>query len=232
MGNTPASRNVSQRFPGSPPHAWGIHSPAGHLSEPARFTPTCVGNTSTVLSRTALTPVHPHMRGEYFIISDERRTRFGSPPHAWGIPLEVIRVCETVRFTPTCVGNTPPRRTGRRARSVHPHMRGEYLMSKPRVASADGSPPHAWGIPVMTSCSSISPGFTPTCVGNTLAPGTASRCPPVHPHMRGEYRGAVRRRDQALGSPPHAWGIHYKRPPNLYAQAPQSVDSASRPRFR
>ena len=30
---------------------------------------------------------------------------------------------------------------------------------------------------------------------------------PVHPHMRGEYTLVLLNRPEAIGSPPHAWGI-------------------------
>src|SRR5205807_8788257 len=70
---------------GSPPHAWGIQDPDDYRRQPARFTPTCVGNTgkpSLIVSGPA---VHPHMRGEYFNIHNPIITVYGSPPHAWGI---------------------------------------------------------------------------------------------------------------------------------------------------
>ena len=73
----------------------------------------------------------------------------------------------SLRFTPTCVGNT--RRSSILAiyTSVHPHMRGEYA---PQPMS-----------------SYLVRRFTPTCVGNTRAKEPKACHEPVHPHMRGEY---------------------------------------------
>ena len=71
-----------------------------------RFTPTCVGNTSWPPVLLPVSSVHPHMRGEYEIESEEFATTAGSPPHAWGIRQAPHRDAITQRFTPTCVGNT------------------------------------------------------------------------------------------------------------------------------
>ena len=51
---------------GSSPHAWGIHVSVVPLRQTFRFIPTCVGNTIDRLRRRGYSPVHPHMRGEYY----------------------------------------------------------------------------------------------------------------------------------------------------------------------
>ncbi len=172
---------------GSPPHAWGILILPVQLAGIKRFTPTCVGNTShhtidikscrftpTCVGNTGvlvivqrLEAVHPHMRGEYNGLHLIKFCGCGSPPHAWGIRgyLQVIE--STLRFTPTCVGNTGayvsdefggavhPHMRGEYVRvtglasvlTVHPHMRGEYLNVPKASVHYSGSPPHAWGIP-------------------------------------------------------------------------------------
>ena len=94
----------------------------------------------------------------------------------------------TLRFTPTCVGNTcayfvlvnnstvHPHMRGEYVDykasqdptfAVHPHMRGEYRNNSKVESTIYGSPPHAWGILhdnlwIQRRCR-----FTPTCVGNT-----------------------------------------------------------------
>ena len=51
-------------------------------------------------------PVHPHVRGEYYIDEVDGPCLGGSSPRAWGI-LEWLGVAALVgRFIPTCVGNT------------------------------------------------------------------------------------------------------------------------------
>ena len=132
---------------GSPPHAWGILTYGTYGCLRGRFTPTCVGNTSTIPSRSPVVTVHPHMRGEYGGKGGSVNANAGSPPHAWGIHIFALLSGRRLRFTPTCVGNT--------------QAQGKTL------AEARGSPPHAWGIHVSTT-SLVTPfRFTPTCVGNT-----------------------------------------------------------------
>ena len=92
---------------GSPPHAWGIHKHDEDEGGVDRITPTCVGNTLRSSTIKYLFQDHPHMRGEYVVISSRRGILIGSPPHAWGIlGLNTIGVLRD-RITPTCVGNTP-----------------------------------------------------------------------------------------------------------------------------
>ncbi len=91
-------------------------------------------------------PVHPHLRGEYGFVALAHEWDDGSPPPAWGIHCRLVYVRFSVRFTPTCVGNTTfMAHAGLRSRftptcvgntpvyialksikPVHPHLRGEY----------------------------------------------------------------------------------------------------------
>ena len=95
---------------GSSPHAWGI--PVWPLAARGafRFIPTCVGNTFCANVGRQNGAVHPHMRGEYYVVSVQNRLLNGSSPHAWGIrcPSHQARPC--CRFIPTCVGNTPSKK--------------------------------------------------------------------------------------------------------------------------
>ena len=70
--------------------------------------------------------VHPHMRGEYCVIMRTTHVYNGSPPHAWGIRVLMVTGTRTLRFTPTCVGNTCAYFVLVNNSTVHPHMRGEY----------------------------------------------------------------------------------------------------------
>ena len=67
-------------------------------------------------------------------------------------------------------------------------MRGEYLASLAPEPTFLGSPPHAWGIPRLTSGAASRSGITPTCVGNTSFGTRSSPSGKDHPHMRGEYQ--------------------------------------------
>ena len=91
---------------GSPPHAWGRRIANESIAIVKRFTPTCVGKTNARCSAQSPQPVHPHMRGEDVGNGDERQTRCGSPPHAWGRRTGIKAKAHILRFTPTCVGKT------------------------------------------------------------------------------------------------------------------------------
>ncbi len=112
----------------------------------------------------------------------------GSPPHAWGIPEDTTVQVSDIRFTPTCVGNTAVAPSELSPIPVHPHMRGEYVLTG--LLCRYGTR------------------FTPTCVGNTFDPVLKTSLQAVHPHMRGEYPFVQALGDLVRGSPPHAWGIH------------------------
>src|SRR5262245_22266255 len=229
-GHRPGTRGAG-RF--TPTCVGNTCDPSGAACITLRFTPTCVGNTTTwsapalVLSgspphawgirRAAPSPaggipVHPHMRGEYIVSLAELMEGKGSPPHAWGIQAILRLQSAQIRFTPTCVGNTPASASIRSRPTVHPHMRGEYASSRGSSNGAPGSPPHAWGIRDLPALDPTALRFTPTCVGNTpgsTRPGPAGT---VHPHMRGEYGHHRRRGAPAVRFTPHCGGNTGRRP--------------------
>ena len=203
-----SSRGVVTATPsGSPPRAWGILRGLGSDERRSRFTPTCVGNTIRPTFPAARVAVHPHVRGEYPSDLAERRIEDGSPPRAWGIRVDGGDSTRGPRFTPTCVGNTDDRDMLFRIHAVHPHVRGEYQFRQNRVASSPGSPPRAWGIRGERLCPHACDRFTPTCVGNTAVGWTECDYWSVHPHVRGEYFGNDEASTTSSGSPPRAWGI-------------------------
>ena len=134
---------------GSSPRAWGIRR-------------------STSWTHTRL-PVHPHVRGEYIAARAAQLGQHGSSPRAWGIHISLSHRMDSVRFIPTCVGNTHPPARARIAVSVHPHVRGEYTLAQHGRIGQDGSSPRAWGIPTASCYGTSPPRFIPTCVGNTAA---------------------------------------------------------------
>ena len=173
-----------------------------------RFTPTCVGNTKDQCDDRGRASVHPHVRGEYSSQYPCPIPAFGSPPRAWGIHcIRCPKLC-TVRFTPTCVGNTPEPLPIPPASAVHPHVRGEYHLALLVMFSQTGSPPRAWGIPHLRPRRPFLDRFTPTCVGNTISKKRVDAISSVHPHVRGEYLRAMTAPSLCAGSPPRAWGIH------------------------
>ena len=152
--------------------------------------------------------VHPHVRGEYTPKPRPAATNNGSPPRAWGILDRKIRSITILRFTPTCVGNTPCPRCGHYYPPVHPHVRGEYVRQWLAGENDFGSPPRAWGILSALKFEATANRFTPTCVGNTLRLCRRAHELTVHPHVRGESPHGGQGDLARYGSPPRAWGIH------------------------
>ena len=128
VGNTLLVVIVHDAAGGSSPHAWGIPDVVVLVGIRGRFIPTCVGNTATLLQHRRLRSVHPHMRGEYSCSAGGLCGSYGSSPHAWGIRLLGRAGQRRYRFIPTCVGNTQTAFQLRGGSSVHPHMRGEYIL--------------------------------------------------------------------------------------------------------
>ena len=89
-------------------------------------------------------------------------------------------------------------------------MRGEYLITAILVKQQQGSPPHAWRIPVLQLNRYTNIGITSTCVENTLTLEIFRREDEDHLHMRGEYLALAIASFEVKGSPPHAWRILYE----------------------
>jgi len=53
---------------GSPPRTWGRHGYGGRVGGTGRFTPTHVGKTPFTKQGIRYTLVHPHARGEDFVL--------------------------------------------------------------------------------------------------------------------------------------------------------------------
>ncbi len=171
------------------PHVCGEH--ARHdamVAAPARFTPTCVGNTiSSAVGIPEQYGSPPRVWGT--------RSRSRSPyrartvhPHVCGEHTRPFRrLWWPLRFTPTCVGNTQVERICKEAVSVHPHVCGEHTGLFKSASPCVGSPPRVWGTLVLDVPEVALFRFTPTCVGNTwsLCPERIGRS--VHPHVCGEH---------------------------------------------
>ncbi len=155
----------------------------------------------------SITLVHPHGCGEYRCNRTQPIRLRGSPPRVWGIRRYTLRFGHRFRFTPTGVGNTVYQYTEGAQLVVHPHGCGEYG-STPRFAMRwPGSPPRVWGIRLTWTPTPTRSRFTPTGVGNTVAPRHGLPPVRVHPHGCGEYPSATNRSNGWHGSPPRVWGI-------------------------
>ena len=155
-----------------PPHAWGILPYLTSRYVRGRFIPTCVGNTVRFMPQAPGKSVHPHVRGEYRALPLTMAVSSGSSPRAWGILFLRPLGQGGRRFIPTCVGTTIYCRKRDTPDTVHPHVRGEYIIAAEPAADCTGSSPRAWGIRFWMASSSF--------------------LDSVHPHVRGEYRSANR----------------------------------------
>ena len=148
------------------------------------------------------------MRGEYSSISLLSGFGIGSTPHARGILSSRITQTAESRFTPACAGNTRINLLVQNIIKVHPRMRGEYDIAGVSTLGVKGSPPHARGILCQHNYNTAHPRFTPACAGNTWQNMNSLSFDKVHPRMRGEYNMVLCNRQDFIGSPPHARGIH------------------------
>ena len=154
---------------GSPPRAWGpLHSQGG-FGLAQRFTPTAVGTTRSTIRSMSSIAVHPHGRGDHFFAISSMRSRFGSPPRAWGPHRHRQLHRIGYRFTPTGVGTTTSTTFLSTCSTVHPHGRGDHEKNRFGPQGSAGSPPRAWGPLTTVSVAIAKPRFTPTGVGTTFS---------------------------------------------------------------
>ena len=157
---------------GSPPRAWGRQHLPLLVEVVNRFTPTCMGTTSSCGSSV--------------------RRAYGSPPRAWGRRHNNLLNRVEPRFTPTCMGTTPSSSESQRSGTVHPHVHGDDAALMAATHFAAGSPPRAWGRRMGRCTSQNLRRFTPTCMGTTPRSSPATPPAAVHPHVHG---------DDVLGTP-------------------------------
>ena len=172
---------------GSSPRAWGTLRLLGRQQLDRRFIPTRVGNTRAMILRVARTPVHPHARGEHSASGSPNLSRNGSSPRAWGTHQQARHARPHRRFIPTRVGNTSTAPRSLNHFAVHPHARGEHVMTPEWIRRVGGSSPRAWGTLQRQRRVEQERRFIPTRVGNTPCASARLTAIAVHPHARGEH---------------------------------------------
>ena len=152
-----------------------------------RITPTYMGNTAIASNLSPSSKDHPHIHGEYWMISRCWLDVMGSPPHTWGIHLQFALDIAPSGITPTYMGNTIVKLLSGSTRKDHPHIHGEYLPYRTFISVVKGSPPHTWGILVLATCWPSRLRITPTYMGNTTLKPGFYQIGKDHPHIHGEY---------------------------------------------
>ena len=166
-GDDGVTYRVANPRRGSPPRVWGRRP--GHWRDqgPQRFTPTCVGTTSSMAFCMARCAVHPHVCGDDTSADVSTPGGSGSPPRVWGRLVMLVSPSGRGRFTPTCVGTTRAPAGARAGSEVHPHVCGDDVRRAHSSCMNVGSPPRVWGRPLIGAVRRGLSRFTPTCVGTT-----------------------------------------------------------------
>ena len=177
-------------------------------------------------------PVHPHARGEHFVLGPNFNGTCGSSPRPWGTSVFPVNNPVGSRFIPTPVGNMKDQRIQDLFIAVHPHARGEHSFSICVSISCTGSSPRPWGTYPFPGFLGVHHRFIPTPVGNM--PAAPPMGPPISgssPRPWGTCVGIGRRRlrERFIPTPvgniivtpktlravsvhPHARGEHYPGP--------------------
>ena len=134
------------------------------------------------------TTVHPHARGERPACLGALDRNVGSSPRPWGTRVFRTSQPSRWRFIPTPVGNAHAAAGDGGQKTVHPHARGERIITAALAIATYGSSPRPWGT------------RQPDHSRKTLAA--------VHPHARGERKRYAVRLLQSFGSSPRPWGTH------------------------
>ena len=85
-------------------------------------------------------------------------------------------------------------------------MRGDNAAFPNVNAQCVGTPPRAWGQPIVGWPVSRFNRNTPTCVGTTLSHSKVTGVSPEHPHVRGDNALKAILDESDSGTPPRAWG--------------------------
>ncbi|SBW22938.1 hypothetical protein FDG2_3331 [Candidatus Protofrankia californiensis] len=197
--------NITQRN-GSPPRAWGRRRGRPRPGPRWRITPTGVGTARPCVCQRQTSPDHPHGRGDGLRSSPPRKSAAGSPPRAWGRPLQDCSRTTLDRITPTGVGTATRIRWKSAASPDHPHGRGDGGQIGEKPDSGFGSPPRAWGRRRRAAQRCHPRRITPTGVRTACGADRHGAGWADHPHGRGDGASRGMAALNQSGSPPRAWG--------------------------
>src|SRR5690606_25062332 len=112
----------------------------------------------------------------------------GPPSDVWGRPGATRRCRDRNRDTPTRVGTTIEGEIVDEDDAVHQHARGDDDAADQRSMTERGTPPRAWGRPILCCARCKNRRYTPTRVGTTCYRSKIRKMSAVHPHARGDDR--------------------------------------------
>ena len=153
-GDHPRTRGVyssraaaSRLYHGSSPHARGLLGLEPITVRLSGIIPARAGFTPSAAWSPQAAPDHPRTRGVYFWDIPKTLMSVGSSPHARGLPRVVIESAFECRIIPARAGFTILVPAPERGNTDHPRTRGVYYITFNDFPKAEGSSPHARGLP-------------------------------------------------------------------------------------
>ena len=164
--------------------------------------PTHAGKTLRSARERPPQRAHPHSRGENTDWCVGLAAQAGSSPLTRGKPRLLGFIALISGLIPTHAGKTRSSARRARARTAHPHSRGENADASPISRRATGSSPLTRGKPSVLAGGQTVGGLIPTHAGKTLPYGQHLAATWAHPHSRGENVVARERGAHRVGSSP------------------------------
>ena len=153
---------------GSPPLARGTEFARQEVTNQARITPACAGNSVWTILGLKPRRDHPRLRGEQVALVLQVAPQQGSPPLARGTVILQNSHAVARGITPACAGNRTARHKHTGGAWDHPRLRGEQRTAQKKKNYTEGSPPLARGTVLACDfCLSVR-GSTPACAGNSF----------------------------------------------------------------
>ena len=183
--------DLLKRFPagfsGSSPHARGLPFPGLTGPRVPGIIPARAGFTSEGKPEDNADQDHPRTRGVYGVDDSQFLMRWGSSPHARGLP--------------------PTQAVPGSGRLDHPRTRGVYRVCLPMPGWMGGSSPHARGLQEAPGVPEPRWRIIPARAGLTHAGSTETSYCADHPRTRGVYGVRIISCTIGRGSSPHARGL-------------------------
>ena len=120
-------------YAGSSPRGRGTRIEEIKGGDISRFIPAWAGNTSSLISRSPVSAVHPRVGGEHDAAKARDLHLIGSSPRGRGTRISSFLKALQIRFIPAWAGNTNYRTAPRSRRPVHPRVGGEHSSWNPLI---------------------------------------------------------------------------------------------------
>ena len=127
----------------------------------------------------------PHARGRPSLYIRHLSKNADSSPLTRGRLAKQYLYKDTMRFIPSCEGQTASSSSSSLAFSIHPLMRGADPIPAAALFLSHDSSPHARGRLENEAFYGCENRFIPSCEGQTAKPALFRPLPTIHPLMRG-----------------------------------------------